>query len=174
MFDQPKIQLKCLASLLEEVLSRFCVQHMFNYTWITRNRRHQAKIQNKKHSHTRIKTCQISHQKTWSREVNIFWRIITWGSVWFVAINALKVVPLKLLMFRAETPTARYLDVMASEGPSNSIFCTNSSTALRALNMPIQKQDAQMRRLKNFQTKHSTRRPFSETENIWTDKIQKI
>ncbi len=82
----------------------------------------------------------------------------------FVAINALKVVPLKLLILRAETPTARYLDMMVNKGPSNSIFCTSLSTALRALIMSIQKQEAQMRRLKNFQTGH-TRRPFIETED---------
>jgi len=59
----------------------------------------------------------------------------------FVAINALKVVPLKLLVLRAETPIARYLDVMVSDCPSNSIFCTSSSTALRALNQDTKKRN---------------------------------
>lgn len=48
-------------------------------------------------------------------------------------INALNVLPLKLLALKAEIPTARYLDLMVNEGPSNSTFSTSSSTALRAL-----------------------------------------
>lgn len=57
----------------------------------------------------------------------------TCGSVVFGGIKALKLVPLKVLALRAEMPTARFLDVMARDGPSNSIFCISSSMVFRAL-----------------------------------------
>lgn len=48
-------------------------------------------------------------------------------------MKALKLAPGKLLVLIAEIPTARFLEVMVSEGPSNSIFCTSLSMVLSAL-----------------------------------------
>lgn len=55
-------------------------------------------------------------------------------------MKALKLAPLKLLELIAEIPTARFLEVMVSEGPSNSIFCTNLSMVLSALKEDIQRK----------------------------------
>ena len=48
-------------------------------------------------------------------------------------MKALKDVPLNWLALRAEMPKARFLDVMLTEAPSNSIFCISSSTVFKAL-----------------------------------------
>lgn len=48
-------------------------------------------------------------------------------------MEALKDVPLKVEALSADTPTARCLEVMLMDGPSNSSFWTNSSTVFRAL-----------------------------------------
>ena len=48
-------------------------------------------------------------------------------------MKALKDVPLNWLALRAEMPKARFLDVIVTEAPSNSIFCISSSTVFRVL-----------------------------------------
>lgn len=47
---------------------------------------------------------------------------VTCGSVVFGSMKALKDVPLNAVVLRAETPTARCLEVILMDGPSNSIF----------------------------------------------------
>lgn len=57
----------------------------------------------------------------------------TCGSEAFGAKKALKDVPLKAEVLKADTPTAKCLEVILTDGPSNSSFWTSSSTVFRAL-----------------------------------------
>lgn len=47
---------------------------------------------------------------------------LTCGLVEFGAMKALKDVPLNMVVLRADIPKARCLEVMLTDGPSNSIF----------------------------------------------------
>lgn len=62
-----------------------------------------------------------------------FNQVLTCGSVEFGGMKALNDVPLNMLMLLARIPSARFLEVILRDGPSNSIFCTSSSTVFRAL-----------------------------------------
>lgn len=57
----------------------------------------------------------------------------TFGSVEFGWKKALNDVPLNKLVLRARIPKARCLEVMFTDGPSNSTFFASFSTAFNAL-----------------------------------------
>lgn len=65
---------------------------------------------------------------------------VTCGSDLFGDMKALRVVSLNIVVLRARIPTARFLELIWMDGPSNWIFCTSSSTVFRALRRRREKQ----------------------------------